>query len=247
MPEEKIDQSNGTVVNTNLDTTDGTIKTNDEITNERSISEVDNSNRRQHPRVPYYAEIRVIGRSETYFHRAENVSFGGVCLRTSCPLPLGTEVTVVFPASIKVESFTIDANVVWVDPNFCSTSAIGYSQPNGAMGLCFHRMGEYEQQQLQLLIHSFQTDPETSFLPHKEKDYISQQFEDNEESSLINPSEDIELTPLSDADAFSALYGSNTDVIDSINTITQLIENIQNDDDANDVSQEMYYEDIDEE
>lgn len=55
------------------------------------------SDRRSDARVPFYAEVRLLGRDELYYHPASNLSLGGVFLRTEFPLAVGTAVQLELP------------------------------------------------------------------------------------------------------------------------------------------------------
>lgn len=69
--------------------------------------------RRRDPRVPFYAEVQVVGRDESYFHPANNLSMGGVFLKTEFPLPVGTLVNLHLPTIPSEGDVLVPGMVAW--------------------------------------------------------------------------------------------------------------------------------------
>jgi len=110
--------------------------------------------RRQHPRLPFFAEVRVVGRAETYYHPANDISLGGAFLRTEFPLKIGTRVIVELKAPGQREPLMLSGAVTWVQDGAQPGTPEALAQPplQSGMGIAFHPMPDADRKRLRQLI-----------------------------------------------------------------------------------------------
>jgi uncharacterized protein (TIGR02266 family) len=118
------------------------------------------SDRRQTPRLPYFAEVRVVGRNETYFHPTSNLSTGGAFLRTEFPLPIGTKVRIDLQQARGRPPFEVKGVIAWRQEAAKPGTPEALAQPpiEAGMGVAFVGLGEAEQAQLRELIATITRD-----------------------------------------------------------------------------------------
>jgi len=90
--------------------------------------------RRRTRRSPLFVEVTVRDRGGAYFHRARNISVGGMFVDSPVPLPEGTRLRLAFrlPASRTIE---VGGEVRW------TTRIAGQPVPHPGMGVAFVGLG----------------------------------------------------------------------------------------------------------
>lgn len=119
------------------------------------------SDRRSDSRVPFYAEVRLLGRDELYYHPASNLSLGGVFLRTEFPLAVGTAVQLELPPQPAHEgtvwegqALKLKGRVAWCQAGSKPGTPEAMAIPPilSGMGIKFVGLQELDIAQLRLLI-----------------------------------------------------------------------------------------------
>ena len=99
-------------------------------------------------RCPLFVEVQVRDRTGVYFHRARNISSGGLFIDAPVPLDEGTEITLHFrlPGGMNID---VAAQVVW------TTKMVGVPVPYPGMGVTFKELDERAQEAIQEYVAAF--------------------------------------------------------------------------------------------
>jgi len=110
--------------------------------------------RRVFHRLPFYAEVKVEGTSEVYFHPASNLSMGGVFLNTEFPLSIGTQVFMEIENPIGGGILRLEGEVAWRQDGAKEGTPEALAQPpiQVGMGIAFKRMTPSMRDQLRAAI-----------------------------------------------------------------------------------------------
>jgi type IV pilus assembly protein PilZ len=72
------------------------------------------TNKRQHPRLPVSLKVTYLSRGDLQKDLVTDLSPGGLFVRTSRPLPIGTEVDLEVVLAEADPAFTVRGKVVWL-------------------------------------------------------------------------------------------------------------------------------------
>jgi type IV pilus assembly protein PilZ len=100
--------------------------------------------RQRFPRIPITVRVTYDYEGSYLFGLAENVSRGGIFIRTDHPLPIGSKISVQFSIPTAPQIIHADGRVIWVTER--STPDI--KDQMGGMGIEFLKLGSPEQEEL---------------------------------------------------------------------------------------------------
>jgi len=112
------------------------------------VGVTDSSELRVTKRCPLFVEVEVQDRSGVYFHRARNISAGGVFIDAPVPLEEGTEVNLRFQLP-GGEVVTVGGQVIW------TTRMAGVPVPYPGMGVAFRDLDGPASSAIQAYVSSF--------------------------------------------------------------------------------------------
>ncbi len=100
--------------------------------------------RQRFPRIPITVRVTYDYAGSYLFGLSENVSRGGIFIRTDQPLPIGSRITIQFSIPTSPEIIHAQGRVIWVTEH----SGEDVKGQVGGMGIEFLKLGNPEQEAL---------------------------------------------------------------------------------------------------
>lgn len=100
--------------------------------------------RERFPRIPITVRVSYDYSGSYLFGMSENVSRGGIFIRTEHPLPIGSKISIQFSLPTSPLIIHAEGRVIWVTER----SATETKGQVGGMGIEFLKFGSHEQEEL---------------------------------------------------------------------------------------------------